>query len=56
MNPKLESAPTRSEVNVARIIAVAKSLFVSRGYADVTTDMIAQAAEVTKGLSLPWSK
>ena len=49
MNPKLKSAPTRSEATVARIIAVAKSLFVSRNYADVTTDMIAQTAEVTKG-------
>ncbi|MCP3939543.1 MAG: TetR/AcrR family transcriptional regulator [Actinomycetia bacterium] len=28
---------------------MAKSLFVSRNYAEVTTDMIARAAEVTKG-------
>jgi AcrR family transcriptional regulator len=41
--------PTRSEATVARIIAVARRLFVARNYADVTTDMIAREAEVTKG-------
>jgi len=41
--------PTRSEITAARIIAVAKSLFVAGNYSDVTTDMIAKAAEITKG-------
>jgi len=41
--------PTRSEATVARIIAVARRLFVARNYADVTTDMITREAEVTKG-------
>jgi AcrR family transcriptional regulator len=41
--------PTRSEVTAARIIAASKSLFVASNYADVTTDMIARAADVTKG-------
>jgi AcrR family transcriptional regulator len=41
--------PTRSEATVARINAVARRLFVARNYADVTTDMIAREAEVTKG-------
>ena len=49
MNPTSTSTPTKSEATVARIIAVSRSLFVSRNYADVTIDMIAQAAEVTKG-------
>ena len=40
---------TRSEATSARIIAVARTLFVARNYADVTTDMIASAAGVTKG-------
>ncbi|MEZ5175602.1 MAG: TetR/AcrR family transcriptional regulator [Acidimicrobiia bacterium] len=40
---------SRSETTVAKIIAAAKSLFVSRTYADVTMDMIATAAGVTKG-------
>jgi AcrR family transcriptional regulator len=42
-------ALTRSEATAARIIAAAKSLFVARNYADVTTDMLASAAGVTKG-------
>ena len=41
--------PTRSEATAARIIAAARKLFVASNYADVTTDMIATAAEVTKG-------
>ncbi len=49
MAPKAETTATRSEATSARIVAAAKSLFVGRNYADVTTDMIAQAAEVTKG-------
>jgi AcrR family transcriptional regulator len=40
---------TRSEATAARIIAAARTLFVARNYADVTTDMIASAAGVTKG-------
>ncbi len=40
---------TRSEATSARIIAAARTLFVARNYADVTTDMIAGAAGVTKG-------
>ncbi len=40
---------TRSEATVARIIATARTLFVARNYADVTTDMLASAAGVTKG-------
>ncbi len=41
--------PTRSEATAARIIAAARKLFVASNYADVTTDMIATDAEVTKG-------
>jgi AcrR family transcriptional regulator len=40
---------TRSEATAARIIAAARTLFVARNYADVTTDMIAGSAGVTKG-------
>lgn len=39
----------RSETTAAKIIEVAKTLFIARNYADVTTDMIASAAGVTKG-------
>lgn len=39
----------RSANTRARILAAARALFLSRPYADVTTDMIARAAEVTKG-------
>jgi AcrR family transcriptional regulator len=39
----------RSASTTARILAAARGLFQSRAYADVTTDMIARAAEVTKG-------
>lgn len=49
MSSTSTSAPSRSKVTSARIIAAAKGLFVSRPYADVTIDMIAQTAEVTKG-------
>ncbi len=34
---------------MARINAVARRLFLAKSYAEVTTDMIARAAEVTKG-------
>ncbi len=40
---------TRSEATSARIISAARALFVARNYADVTTEMIAAAAGVTKG-------
>ncbi|NOX21908.1 MAG: TetR/AcrR family transcriptional regulator [Actinobacteria bacterium] len=40
---------TKSEATSGRIIAAARTLFVARNYADVTTDMIARTAEVTKG-------
>ena len=40
---------TRSEATAARIIAAARKLFVAKNYADVTTDMIAGEAGVTKG-------
>jgi AcrR family transcriptional regulator len=49
MAQKVIDPPTRSEVTAARIIAVARTLFVAGNYADVTTDMIARAAGVTKG-------
>lgn len=39
----------RSANTTARILAAARTLFLSRPYADVTTDMIARAADVTKG-------
>ncbi len=46
---QLKSSSSKSEATAARIVAAAKSLFVSSSYAEVTTDMIAQAAGVTKG-------
>jgi len=46
---EVENTPTKSEATAARIVAAAQRLFLARNYADVTTDMIAQAAEVTKG-------
>ncbi|MCP3991856.1 MAG: TetR/AcrR family transcriptional regulator [Actinomycetia bacterium] len=46
---QLKGAAVRSEATSARIVAAAKKLFVTRSYADVTTDTIAQAADVTKG-------
>ncbi|MDH3500145.1 MAG: TetR/AcrR family transcriptional regulator [Acidimicrobiia bacterium] len=49
MQQNVTELPTRSEVTAARIISVARRLFVASNYADVTTDMIARAAEVTKG-------
>ncbi|MCL1592849.1 MAG: TetR/AcrR family transcriptional regulator [Actinomycetia bacterium] len=47
--PATVTRPTKSEATAARIIAAARHLFVARTYADVTTDMIARAADVTKG-------
>jgi AcrR family transcriptional regulator len=49
MTQNLKDVPTRSEATMARIIAAARPLFVASNYADVTTDMIARAAGVTKG-------
>lgn len=46
MKPRLRNRP---EVTEARILGAARSLFLDNNYADVTTDMIARAAEVTKG-------
>lgn len=46
---QLSDQPTKSEATAARIIGAAQGLFVAGNYADVTTDMIARAAEVTKG-------
>jgi AcrR family transcriptional regulator len=40
---------TRAATTQARIIGEARGLFLSKNYAEVTTDMIARAAEVTKG-------
>lgn len=45
----LARSKARSEATSARIIAAARTLFVAKNYADVTTDMIAGAAGVTKG-------
>lgn len=45
----LARSEARSEATSARIIAAARTLFVAKNYADVTTDMIAGAAGVTKG-------
>ncbi len=49
MTQSVTALPTRSEVTAARIIAAARRLFVANNYADVTTDKIARASEVTKG-------
>lgn len=46
---QLAEHPTKSEATAARIVAAARRLFVGSNYADVTTDMIARAADVTKG-------
>ncbi len=46
---QLAEHPTKSEATAARIVAAARKLFVGSNYADVTTDMIARAADVTKG-------
>ncbi len=47
--PPATATLNRSEATVAKLIEVAKTLFIARNYADVTTDMIASAAGVTKG-------
>jgi AcrR family transcriptional regulator len=49
MTQNTTTLPTRSEATAARIIAAARKLFVASNYADVTTDMIAKSADVTKG-------
>ncbi len=40
---------TRAAATVARIVGAARRLFVAKSYAEVTTEMIARAADVTKG-------
>ena len=49
MTQNLAEPLTRSEVTAARILDVARRLFIASNYADVTTDMIATEAGVTKG-------
>lgn len=39
----------RSETTVANILSAAEDLFLSKNYAEVTMDMIAEGSEVTKG-------
>ncbi len=40
---------TRAEATAARIVGAARGLFLAKSYAEVTTDLIARAADVTKG-------
>ena len=40
---------TRAATTMARIVGVARRLFIAQSYAEVTTEMIARAANVTKG-------
>ena len=40
---------TRAATTIARIVDVTRRLFLARSYAEVTTEMIARAADVTKG-------
>ena len=40
---------TKAEATAGRIISAARKLFVAKTYAEVTTDLIAKAAGVTKG-------
>jgi len=40
---------TRAATTMARIVGVARRLFIAQSYAEVTTEMIARAAKVTKG-------
>jgi AcrR family transcriptional regulator len=49
MTQNLAEPLTRSEATAARILDVARRLFIASNYADVTTDMIATEAGVTKG-------
>ncbi|MEE8331184.1 MAG: TetR/AcrR family transcriptional regulator [Acidimicrobiia bacterium] len=49
MSQHLTDLPTRSQATAARIVAAARGLFVASNYADVKVDMIARAAQVTKG-------
>ncbi|MBI2899160.1 MAG: TetR/AcrR family transcriptional regulator [Planctomycetes bacterium] len=39
----------RSEAMIRKLLAAAESLFLARSYADVTMDLIAEKAQVTKG-------
>ncbi len=43
------ASETRAEATAARIIGAARRLFLAKSYAEVTTDLIARAAGVTKG-------
>lgn len=45
----MSAQDTRAATTMARIIAAARTLFVSKNYAEVTTGMIARAAGVAKG-------
>jgi len=48
--PRAETGQdTRAAATVARIVGAARRLFVAKSYAEVTTEMIARAADVTKG-------
>jgi len=49
MTDKATRTATRAEATAARIIDAARTLFLERPYADVTTEMIVRAAKVTKG-------
>lgn len=40
---------TRAATTMARIVGVARRLFIAQSYAEVTTEMIARTANVTKG-------
>ena len=45
----MPSQESRAATTMARILSVARRLFLAKNYAEVTTDAIAREAEVTKG-------
>ncbi len=45
----MSTPDTRAATTMARIVGVARRLFLAQSYAEVTTEMIARAADVTKG-------
>lgn len=45
----MAGSETKAEATAARIIGAARRLFLAKSYAEVTTDLIARAADVTKG-------
>jgi len=49
MAQHMTAQDTRAATTMARIVGAARRLFVSKSYAEVTTEMIARAADVTKG-------